>query len=236
MARRGGCLTNGCLAVLMLALVLVIGVMVSVRITDSRAENDAQDQLATAVDGTSAELARAAGDGVLLDTEILRAVRSVNKPDSEIRRDGRRVTVTARFVGFVGGGFFGSAQADGCYRFEVVPAGTEPSVSVREVSQRVCSARSSAPGRDAVAVAEDVVAELRTAVMSGGAESARSAAVWETPGIDLEGAEAENGRLTAVAWLSGGTDSMGRDCYEFHAGKKSATAEKVEPEGCYGVS
>ncbi|MEU9959530.1 hypothetical protein [Streptomyces sp. NPDC050982] len=233
MARRGGCLINGCLGVLVLALVLVVGVMVSFWNTGREAEADARDQVTETVDGARARLARAAADGVLLDTEIERAVQNVGKTNEAVERRGGRVTVTARFIGFVNVGFGGS-QASGCYRFDVGrAAGADPTVGVRELPDKACLFQSGRPYREPVAVAEDITIELRTAVSDGGPEGARSAEVWKTSGIELADSEIKDGQLVALVRLSGGTGPQGEDCYEFRAAKSSVTAKKLKPDGCY---
>lgn len=79
MARRGGCLTDGCLGVLGLALVIVVGVLVSIWNTGREAGAEARDQVTESVEGARDRLAKAAADGVLLDTEIQRAVLNIGK-------------------------------------------------------------------------------------------------------------------------------------------------------------
>ncbi|MEW2401297.1 hypothetical protein [Streptomyces sp. NPDC046862] len=242
MGRRGGCVGAGCLAVAVVAgvlLVLVVGAVVSLKLDDRKAERDARDQLASTVDGTRAGLSRAAADGVLVDTEIRRAVTTWLKSSGEIRRDGRRVTVTARFAVVVGGGFAVSGDADGCFRFEVVPAVGQPPVSVREMPYKACGYETWRLRRDPADVADDVVAELRAAVTTNGAEGARTADVWTTPGIEVEDTEWEGGRFTALVWLSG-AGREGRaveDCYEFRVRSDldAVFAKKLEPDGCYRI-
>ena len=233
MARRGGCLINGCLGVLVLALVLFVGLMVSFWNTGREAEADARDQVTAAVDGTRARLARASADGVLLDTEIERAVRTMGKTSKTIERREGQVTVTARFIGMVNHGF-GGTQASGCYRFDVGRAGADPNVGARELPDKACLFPYGRTYGEAAAVAEDISTELRTAVADGGPEGARSAEVWQTPGVQLRDSEIRGGQLTALVELSGGTGPQGKGCYEFRAAKSSVTAKRLKPEGCYG--
>lgn len=234
MARRGGCLINGCLGVLVLALVLVVGVMVSLWNTGREASAEARDQVTVSAEGTRDRLAKAAADGELLDTEIQRAVLNIGKTGEAIERRDGRVTVTARFTGMVNVGF-GGTQAQGCYRFEVDTAATPPPVSVRELADKACWFRSGRPYREPAAVAEDISAELRTAVAEGGPEGARSAEVWKTQGIEVEDTEIRDGQLVALVRLSGGTGPQGEDCYEFRAKAKpgAVDAKKLKPDGCY---
>ncbi|MFH8462499.1 hypothetical protein [Streptomyces sp. NPDC017991] len=232
---RGGCLFKGCLAVPVLALVCVVVVMVSFWNTGREAEVDARDQVREAADGARARLARSAADGVLLDTEIRRAVRNMSKRTPLTERRAGRVTVTARFLGMVNVGF-GGTHATGCYRFEVVPATADPSVGVRELPEKACLVRSDRLYREPAAVSEDIVTELRTAVAAGGPEGARSAEVWSTLGVELADSEIRGGQLIAPVWLSGGVGPQGRDCFEFRAERErrvDVSAEKLEPDGCY---
>ncbi|MGW0823243.1 hypothetical protein [Streptomyces sp. NPDC002845] len=236
MARRGGCVTDGCLTVLALALVLVVGSLVWMRIEDGQADDEAHDQVTSSVNGTRDRLSDAAGDGALLGTEIERAVRTLGKSRSDVRRDGRRVTVTAPFMGQVGGGFGPSGHAAGCYRFEVVPADAPPPVSVREVPSEACRFSSRRLYRDPADVVEDITVELRAAVAGGGTEAAAGAPVWGTWGVGIQATDTEGGRFTALAWLSGGTGPQGKDCYEFRVrAPRAVTAEKLEPDGCYRI-
>ena len=234
MARRGGCLMDGCLGVLGLALVIVVGVMVSMWNTGREAGAEARDQVTASVDSARAGLSKGVADGALLDTEIQRAVPDIGKSGEAIERRDGRVTVTARFVGMVNVGF-GGTQADGCYRFDVDTAAAPPPVTVRELADKACVFRSGRPYREPAAVAEDITAELRTAVAEDGPEGARSAEVWKTPGIEVEDAEVRGGQLVALVWLSGGEGSQGKDCFEFRARAKPGvvTAKKLEPDGCY---
>ena len=233
MARRGGCLTDGCLGVLGLALVIVVGVLVSIWNTGREASAEARDQVTESVEGARDRLAKAAADGELLDTEIQRAVLNLAKTGEAIERRDGRVTVTARFVGQVNGILIGGAHDDGCYRFRIVPAVSPPSVGVRELPDEACWFRAGRPYREPAAVAEDVTAELRTAVAEGGPEGARSAEVWKTQGIEVEDTEIRDGQLVSLVWLSGGTGPQGEDCYEFRAAKSSVAAKKLKPYGCY---
>ncbi|MEU9787556.1 hypothetical protein AB0H92_42515 [Streptomyces phaeochromogenes] len=233
MARRGGCLINGCLGVLVLALVLVVGLMVSFWNSGREAEADARDQVTADVDATRARLARAAADGVLLDTEIERAVRSMGKTSRAIERRQGQVTVTARFIGMVNFGF-GGRDASGCYRFDVGRTGADRTVGVRELPDKACLFPSGMTYREPAAVAEDISTELRTAVADGGPEGARSAEVWQTWGVELRDSEVRGGQLTALVQLSGVTGPQGGGCYEFKAAKSSVTAKRLKPEGCYG--
>ncbi|WP_405957339.1 hypothetical protein [Streptomyces phaeochromogenes] len=235
MARRGGCLTDGCLGVLGLALVIVVGVLVSIWNTGREAGAEARDQVTESVEGARDRLAKAAADGVLLDTEIQRAVLNIGKTGEAIERRDGRVTVTARFVGQVNGILIGGAHDDGCYRFRIVPSVSPPSVGVRELPDKACWFRSGRPYREPAVVAEDVTAELRTAVAEGGPEGAQSAEVWKTQGIEVEDTETRDGQLVALVWLSGGTGPQGEDCYEFRAKAKPAAvnAKKLKPDGCY---
>ncbi|MEU5339749.1 hypothetical protein AB0H18_02670 [Streptomyces sp. NPDC020766] len=235
MARRGGCLTDGCLGVLGLALVIVVGVLVSIWNTGREAGAEARDQVTESVEGARDRLAKAAADGMLLDTEIQRAVLNIGKTGEAIERRDGRVTVTARFVGQVNGMLIGGAYDDGCYRFRIVPAVSPPPVDIRELPDRACSFRSGTLYREPAAVADDIAVELRTALAEGEIDSAQTADVWKTMGVKVQETEIRGGRLVAHVWLSGGTGPQGEDCYEFRAKAKpdAVDARKLKPGGCY---
>lgn len=235
MAHRGECLINGCLGVMVLALVAVVGVVAWIGTSGWRYDSQARDDLEQSVERMRTALERAAADGALLGTEIDRAVVGYNKPHAEVRRQGRTATVTVRLSTFVGAWFVGSGDADGCYRFTAVPSAGSPSVSVREVPARSCLDRVRRPYRKPAEVADDVVVELRAEVARGGVEGAGAAQVWRTAGIRIEDTETGtgSGRLTALVWLDGGTGPGGKDCYEFRAARSSVTAKKLCPDGCY---
>ncbi|MBV1941113.1 hypothetical protein KUF83_31795 [Streptomyces sp. BV286] len=233
---RAGCLINGCLGVLMLALVIVVGVMVSVWNTGREARAEARDQVTGAAEGARDRLAKAAADGVLLDTEIQRAVVGVEKSTESIERRGGRVTITTRFVGVVPGMLIGGAHDEGCYRFEVVPAANPPKVEVRELPYEACSFPPGKPSPPRPAdVADDIAVEVRTALADGGVERVRTAEVWKTRGVEVQETETSGGQHVAHVWLRGGTGPEGRDCYEFRAREDSGTVDvkKLKPDGCY---
>jgi hypothetical protein len=233
MATRGGCAVKGCLGVLMAALVLVIGAVVWAGTAPGRWQDEARDQMKGSVAGAKDRLARAAADRIVLGTEIQRAVRPMGNGVVDVRRQGRRVTVTAAFTG-LGPGLGGSGQVTGCYRFEIVP----PSVSAHEISGKTCRDRPLAPAyRSPAAVAQDVVAELRTALSSGGLAGAQSAEVWQTSGVSVQDRETSNGQLVTLAWLVKGPSSQDRVCYEFRAREtpRSVSAKKQTRDGCYRI-
>ncbi|MPY60891.1 hypothetical protein FNH08_28230 [Streptomyces spongiae] len=219
-------------------LVLVVSAMVSIQVADRKAEREARGQVASSVALTRDGLTRAAADGDLVDTEIRRAVAGGQKSGGEIRRDGRRVTVTVRYYGFAGVMFGASGDARGCYRFEVVPAARAPSVSMREVPYDACRYASRLLASAPADVAEDVSAELRTAVATGGVGGARTADVWRTPGVRVQDIELTGGRLVALVWLSGAgrKGPAVEDCYEFRVTRDADDAvsvRKLKPDGCY---
>ncbi len=122
----GGCLFNGCLAVLVLLLVCVIGLWVWAATADDRAEAEARADLRSAAETRQEELVGAAADGVLDDSEAAR-VFPRGKPAQglvRIERHGPDVIVTAELLG-VGPGVFlaGETLVTGCFTFTVTPAG-----------------------------------------------------------------------------------------------------------------
>lgn len=231
---------NGCLAVLTTALVLVLFGMWWLSTASGRADGRARERMKESVEQTRDLLSRAASDGSLLGTEIDRSTRGGNGKASaaEVRRHGRRVTVTESFA-IVGGGWYGGS-ASGCYRFDLVPASSPPPVSVHELPKAVCRDRSATTGyRDPAAVAADVVVELRAAVTRGGLTGVQNASVWQTGGIVRTGQETKRGQLITLALLSRGPGGVvkvpaDRDCYEFRAGEKpvTVTTRKLGPDGC----
>lgn len=236
-----GCVANGCLVLNVLLLLFVGYVVTSIWLKDRQAEEQAEDEVTAAVQQTRRLLSREAEDGSLLGTEIQRAVVSQQrqvKVRSEVRRDGRRVTVTVYYTGFAGGWFGPSGDDSGCYRFAVVPAAALPPVSVRELPEEECGFRTEPRRRRPSAdVVEDVTAELRTAVAEGGPEAAAEDDVWRTDGVRIETTEIRDGQLTVLAWLFGEDGIRSKYCYEFRASDKpvTVTAKTLDEAGCYRI-
>jgi hypothetical protein len=135
----GGCLFNGCLAVLVLLLVCVIGLWVWAATADDRAEGQARADLRSAAESRQEKLAGAAADGVLEDSEIAR-VFPHGKPARGLVRIGRHgpdVIVTAELLG-VGPGVFLTSETlvTGCFTFTVTleARGHRGEVTIRELS------------------------------------------------------------------------------------------------------
>lgn len=243
MGRRGGvvgCVADGCLVLSVLLLLFVGYVMTSIWLKDRQAEEQAEDEVTAAVQQMRWRLSREAEDGSLLGTEIQRAVEDKGQVQgrSEVRRDGRRVTVTVYYTGFVGGWLGPSGDDSGCYRFAVVPAAALPPVSVSELPEEECGFRTEPVRRRPPAdVVEDVTAELRAAVAEGGPEAAAEDDVWRTDGVRIETTEIRDGQLTVLAWLYGEDGIRSKDCYEFRASDKpvTVTAKKLNEDECYRV-
>ncbi|MGW4027190.1 hypothetical protein [Streptomyces sp. NPDC005009] len=122
----GGCLFNGCLAVLVLLLVCIIGLWVWAATADDRAEGEARADLRSGAETRQEKLVGAAADGVLDDSEIAR-VFPRGKPAQglvRIERHGPDVIVTAELLG-VGPGVFLPSETlvTGCFTFTVTPEG-----------------------------------------------------------------------------------------------------------------
>ncbi|MEU1195324.1 hypothetical protein ABZ446_03770 [Streptomyces sp. NPDC005813] len=233
MAQRGGCMLNGCLAVLMTALVLVLFGMWRLSTAPGRADDRARHTMEESVDRSRDRLSRAAGDGALLGTEIDRTLGTGNgRADApEVRRRGRRVTVTARFAQQGSGWFAGSTR--GCYRFEVVPASAPPPVSVHELPYTACREPVSPPApRSPAAVAADVVVELRAALARGGFMAVQTAEVWQTYGVHLVDQKVADGQLSDLVLLSAGANEQ--VCYEFRARRETdtVTSEQSTMDDC----
>jgi hypothetical protein len=213
-------------------LVLVCGLWVWAWLLSVHHEHEARDDMKDLVAETRSRLTRDAADGTLLGTEIDRdVVAGPYRPARvDVLRSGHTVTLTGRFTG-TGPGFLAPTEATGCYRFRAAP----PSVSVRQVPDRVCLDLPYVPFRPPAQVADDVVVELRAALARGGVDAAARADVWSTYGIRIARRETGKGRLTTVAWLmKQGVPSQG-DCYAFRAQEKPAsiTAKRLTPQACY---
>jgi hypothetical protein len=136
----GGCLLNGCLAVLVLLLVCFIGLWIWAATADDRAEGKARAEMRSGAETRQEKLVGAAADGVLDDSEIAR-VFPQGKPAQglvRIERHGPAVTVTAELLGIGPGAFLTSeTYVTGCFAFTVTPDGDgrrRPAVTVRELA------------------------------------------------------------------------------------------------------
>lgn len=228
---RGGCVLQGCLVVLGGALALVLGGMVWLGTSSGRDEGKARDSMKRSVDAARVRLAQAAVDGTVLGTEIDRALSPLNRSNAQVRRTGQQVTVTQQFRG-IGPGFMAATEVTGCYRFAIEP----PSVTVHEISEKVCRDRPiPLPYRSASEVAADVVTELRAALSTGGLAAVQDAPVWRTYGVNIAGQETKGGQLVVLSQLLGKSDApLDRDCYEFRAREhpRTVSARKLKPDGC----
>ncbi|MFB7026726.1 MULTISPECIES: hypothetical protein [unclassified Streptomyces] len=151
-----GCLLDGCLTVLGLLLVVVVGVSVWLGTQPARDDARAREDLRKNVEVLRDRLGEAAADGSLPDTEIARLF-SPSKPAKglfDVTRQGEAVTVVAEVLGqgppraYV---FVYERTVTGCYAFEVPsPAPGAPRPSVRELPREECAADSGTspgPGR-----------------------------------------------------------------------------------------
>ncbi|MFC7895485.1 hypothetical protein [Streptomyces sp. NPDC057381] len=147
----GGCLFNGCLAVLVLLLVCVIGLWVWAATADDRAEGEARADLRSDAETRQEKLVEAGADGVLDDSEIAR-VFPRGKPAHglvRVERRGPDVIVTAELLGVGPGAVLtGETLVTGCFAFTVTPkehGHRGPEVTVRELAvenepQSACTA------------------------------------------------------------------------------------------------
>jgi hypothetical protein len=135
----GGCLFNGCLAVLVLLLVCVIGVGIRLATADERAEGGARADMRSGAETQREKLVGAAADGVLDDSEIARVFPPAKPAQGLVRiqRHGPDVVVTAELLGVGPGVFLTSATyKTGCFTFTVTPDGRghrRPEVTIREL-------------------------------------------------------------------------------------------------------
>ncbi|MGW7545338.1 hypothetical protein ACWGKQ_30145 [Streptomyces sp. NPDC054770] len=231
-----GCLFNGCLAVLVAALLVVVGAWVWGGVLGHHYRNQARARMRNAVAGAESRLRTSAADGTLLRTEIDRDVPGpatagdapMKGGTKGVRRQGRTVTVTAEFMGIAPAVVMGTTEATGCYAFQVRP----PAVSVRHLPDADCRDLPYQSWRPPAEVAADLVAELRAAVARGGPGAASTAEVWRTPGVTPTARKVTGDLLTARALLSRNGVS-GPDCYEFRARPGSVTAGKRPRQACY---
>ncbi|MFF3327957.1 hypothetical protein ACFYWX_00095 [Streptomyces sp. NPDC002888] len=196
--------------------------------TENDNEAQARAQMKGAAEAVRERLAASAADGTLLGTEIARGLGKP-MPGGDVRRQGRTVTVTARFHGAAPGWMVGGTTADGCYRFRADP----PDVSARELPYEDCLKLPHVGYRAPEEVAPDVVAELRATVARDGLDAAGDAEVWRTGGVRLQDQENAEGRLTALVRLEGETSAVWY-CYAFRVrvAPVSVTYEKLTRQDC----
>ncbi|WP_405861336.1 hypothetical protein OG361_38900 [Streptomyces sp. NBC_00090] len=142
----GGCLLNGCLPILGLLLVAVVGMWIWLETQPARDEAQARKNLRENAERLRDRLGEAAADGSLPDTEIAQ-VFPPSKPAKgfvSVTRQGESVTVVAELLGqgppraFI---FVSARLVTGCYTFEVLPpAPGAPRPSVQELPQEACAA------------------------------------------------------------------------------------------------
>ncbi|MEU6867619.1 hypothetical protein ABZ924_31015 [Streptomyces sp. NPDC046876] len=147
----GGCLLNGCLTLLGLLLVAVVGAWIWLETQPARDEAEARKNLRMNVERSRDRLGGAAADGGLSDTEIAR-VFPPSKPGKGlvgVTRQGGAVTVVAEVSGrgpsraFISGY---ERSVAGCYAFEVPPPSPgAPRPSVRELPRAACAAGPATP-------------------------------------------------------------------------------------------
>ncbi|MFF2780327.1 hypothetical protein ACFVU3_36135 [Streptomyces sp. NPDC058052] len=142
----GGCLLNGCVALVGLVLVAVLGVWIWLETQPGRDEAQARENLQANAERLRDRLGDAAADGSLLGPEIAQ-VLPPSKPAKgvvSVTRRGEAVTVIAELLGEGPPRSFTSVyqrSVTGCYAFEVSPSppGT-PQLSIRELPQEACTA------------------------------------------------------------------------------------------------
>ncbi len=137
----GGCLFNGCLAVLVLLLVCVVGVWIRLATADDRAEGGARADMRSVAETRQEELVGAAADGVLDDSEIARVFPPAKPAQGlvGIQRHGPDVVVTAELLGVGPGVLLTSATYQtGCFTFTVTPddgrGHRRPEVTIKELA------------------------------------------------------------------------------------------------------
>ncbi|MFF4098646.1 hypothetical protein [Streptomyces sp. NPDC001903] len=148
----GGCLLNGCLTLLGLLLVAVLGVGIWLETQPARDDAQARKNLREKVEVFRGRLGASAADGSLPDAEIGQ-VFSASKPARGVvgvTRQGGAVTIVAELSGqgppraFI---FVYERSVRGCYAFEVGPAVPgPPRPSVRELSREACAPARLPPG------------------------------------------------------------------------------------------
>ncbi|MFD7702799.1 hypothetical protein [Streptomyces caelestis] len=142
----GGCLLNGCLTLCALLLVTVVSAWIWLATQPGRDEAKARADLRANVETRQQRLSRAAADGVLHDAEIAQLFPPEKPAEGlvDITRQGESITVIAEMPGFAPPSAFILAHqtmVEGCYAFLVPPpAHGAPRVSVRQLSDRTCTA------------------------------------------------------------------------------------------------
>ncbi|WP_432177672.1 hypothetical protein [Streptomyces sp. NBC_00063] len=237
--QRGGCLLNGCVTLLVLALALVGYGWWRLETAPGRTEARARDDVTRVAAATRTRLSAAAAGGSLLETELDRVFRKGPDRWAE-ERDGRHVTVTALLTGSTGV-WMGTVTADGCYEFTVTPTAAPPPVREREVPDGRCERLLPRPVREPADVARDLAAELRATAPRGTAgDSARWTILTSTPGVRLQDRAYEGSGAAqvtvALVWLDGGSGPQGWDCYEFRVrAPHTATFKPLKPDGCHRI-
>ncbi|MFB7991521.1 hypothetical protein ACFC4G_01615 [Streptomyces sp. NPDC056002] len=237
--QRGGCVLNGCLTLLVVALALVGYGWWRLETAPGRTQARARDDVTRAAAETRTRLSAAAAGDTLFETELDRVFRTGPDRWAE-KRDGRHVTVTALLTGRTGV-WMGTVTADGCYEFTVTPAAAPPPVGEREVPDGRCERLPPRPVREPADVARDLAAELRATASEGTAgDSARWTILTSTPGVRLqdrvyEGSGAAQSTVGLVR-LDGGSGPQGWDCYEFRVRPPHTAAFKpLKPDGCHRI-
>ncbi|MFG2749528.1 hypothetical protein [Streptomyces xanthophaeus] len=152
----GGCLLNGCLTLLGLLLVAVVGGWIWLETQPARDEAQARKDLRANVEVLRDRLGGAAADGSLTHTDIAQ-VFPASKPVrglGGVTRHGEAVTVVAEALGygppraFV---FVYERSVASCYAFEVPPPAPGALLpSVRELPREACAAGPAAPQRSPI--------------------------------------------------------------------------------------
>ncbi|MFB7708090.1 hypothetical protein [Streptomyces sp. NPDC056105] len=236
--QRGGCLLNGCVTLLVLALALVAYGWWRLETAPERTRARAEDDVTRAAASTRTQLSAAAAGGTLFETELDRVFRKSPDDGWAEKREGGHVTVTALLTGSTGV-WMGTVTAHGCYEFTVTPAAAPPPVREREVPDERCERLPPRPVREPADVARDLAAELRATAPKGTAgDSARWTILTSTPRVRLQDHAYEGSGAAqvtvALVWLDGGSGPQGWDCYEFRVrAPRTATFKLLKPDGCH---
>ncbi|MFD6279237.1 hypothetical protein ACFWFI_27280 [Streptomyces sp. NPDC060209] len=140
----GTCLFRGCAVVLGACLALVVGLWIWVATEPGRNEDEARADMREGAHAYGEQLARAAADGRLTDTEIATVFRGKGPGRGllAVEREAGSTHITAELFG-IGPGFLLTHETfvTGCFAFDIAPGqGGEPRTAVREPADETCGA------------------------------------------------------------------------------------------------
>lgn len=216
---------RGCLIGLAVFVLLAACVAWQVNRTEDRNERRAAADLRSELEAGQARLRAVADDGVVMGTEISRALSGGR---AVVRGEGTRWTATVELEG-AAAGIIAGTRVQGCYRFSV----RGPRVTTRSLDAGTCRELWRAGPRAPHQVARDIGAELRIALVDGDLVAGKEADVWRTNELLVTHQILRDGVLTTWARLPAADDD--EHCYTFRATAepRSVTYEKIDFWDCF---